>query len=336
MVGIKNTDYYKSGRILDSAKKANIKSTEILKDLKYKRIEDYNNNPKLCTECQCSLSYDKKNNKFCSSSCSATFNNKKRSLSEETKNKISKSLKKGSIVQKKCLYCEKEFEVEWSLRHQKFCSKSCASKNRKKTPIKIKKPEHPKVVEKVCECCKSKYIVNWWSKDIQRYCSLSCSSKRPKTKETKEFMSKIVSDKIKNGIFKPQLTSIKCLYEFKNKKIRCDSKVEYSCLNYFENNFDVLDIERCDFLIDFDYDGIIKKYNPDFKITTINDVYIVECKTILSSKELVRKWSYYYDTIEYKKIVLDKYCKENNFLSFNYNKDMNSVFYKNCKPQLIN
>ena len=145
-------------------------------------------------------------------------------------------------------------------------------------------------------------------------------------------MSKIVSDKIKNGIFKPQLTSIKCLYEFKNKKIRCDSKVEYSCLNYFENNFDVLDIERCDFLIDFDYDGIIKKYNPDFKITTINDVYIVECKTILSSKELVRKWSYYYDTIEGKKIALDKYCDENNFLSFNYNKSMNNKFYNNCKP----
>jgi len=100
------------------------------------------------------------------------------------------------------------------------------------------------------------------------------------------------------------LKSIKCEYIFNNKKIRCDSKIEYSCLNYFEKNYDVLDIDRCDFLIDFEYDEVNRKYNPDFKIITTNDVYIVECKIILSNKELRRKWNYYYETINSKKEII--------------------------------
>ncbi|HEC64608.1 MAG TPA: HNH endonuclease, partial [bacterium] len=36
----------------------------------------YNKNPNLCTQCEDRLSYAKRHNKFCSSSCAATFNNK--------------------------------------------------------------------------------------------------------------------------------------------------------------------------------------------------------------------------------------------------------------------
>ena len=152
------------------------------------------------------------------------------------------------------------------------------------------------------------------------------------SKEIKEKLSEFMSNKIKDGTFKPKLKSIKCLYKFKNKKIRCDSKVEYSCLNYFEKNFVVLNIERCNFLINFVIDGITKKYNPDFKITTTQGIYIVECKTIISNKDLQRKWDYYYKTIIPKKESLEKYCEENDYISFQYNKSMNEKFYNNCKP----
>ena len=152
------------------------------------------------------------------------------------------------------------------------------------------------------------------------------------TKEAKEYLSNVMSTKIKNGDFKPKLKSIKCFYEYKNKYIKCDSKVEYSCLDYFEKNYKILDIERCDFLIDFNYGGINKKYNPDFKIITANEIFIVECKTILSNKKLQRKWKYYYDTIELKKEALQKYCDDNNYIAFNYNKSMNRNFYNKCKP----
>jgi len=333
---MKSSEYYKSEKFLKNCKDANIESVKKIKKLKNERIKKYNEYPKLCLECNNPIDYEKRINKFCSSSCSASFNNKKRRLTEVTKNKISKSLKKGSIVIKECEFCKKEFTVEWSVRNQKFCCVSCASKDRfKNKKIKPKKIEHLKYVKKICEYCQNEYDAIWKYRNRQKYCCTSCSAKGSMSKEIKEKLSEFMSNKIKDGTFKPKLKSIKCLYKFKNKKIRCDSKVEYSCLNYFENNFDVINIERCDFLLNFDYSGVTKKYNPDFKITTIDNIYIVECKTILSSKELVRKWSYYYDTIEYKKASLYDYCKNNGFLDFNYNKSLNYKFYKNCKPELM-
>ena len=244
-----------------------------------------------------------------------------------------------------CLNCQKI--IEYEKKSNKYCCASCGAsysnkiKGKKSDETKYKisiklrnnNGDNPKIVEKQCSFCYNKFSIEWKNRK-HKCCSLSCAAKYRMTDKIKERLSEITSNRIKNGAFKPKLTSIKCLYEFNDKKIRCDSKVEYSCLNYFENNFEVLDIERCDFLIDFDYKGINKKYNPDFKIITKNSTYIVECKTILSSKELVRKWSYYYDTIEDKKLALDKYCKDNNFISFNYNKSMNNKFYNICSPKI--
>jgi len=74
--------------------------------------------------------FDKgKYNKFCSRKCANSRNH-----SDETKNKISKTLTdKGChshTVLLKCEYCEKEFEIKWAKRNQKYCSISCASKKR--------------------------------------------------------------------------------------------------------------------------------------------------------------------------------------------------------------
>ena len=44
--------------------------------------EKYNSNPKICLECLKPLDYDKRKNKFCNSSCSATYTNKNRSEEE--------------------------------------------------------------------------------------------------------------------------------------------------------------------------------------------------------------------------------------------------------------
>jgi len=45
---------------------------------KIQRIEIYNANPTLCQQCQKPLTYDLQHNKFCSTSCSASFNNIRR------------------------------------------------------------------------------------------------------------------------------------------------------------------------------------------------------------------------------------------------------------------
>ena len=54
------------------------KSKLITQEKKYQRILEYNEHPNICNNCLCVLDYDSRNKKFCSSSCSATFNNKKR------------------------------------------------------------------------------------------------------------------------------------------------------------------------------------------------------------------------------------------------------------------
>lgn len=62
---------------------------------KQKRIADYNLNPTQCLQCQNSLEYNKKNNKFCSKNCAAIYNNlRKKPRSAESKQKTSNSIKK--------------------------------------------------------------------------------------------------------------------------------------------------------------------------------------------------------------------------------------------------
>jgi predicted HNH restriction endonuclease len=92
MGNFKESDYFKSNKIIENAKIGSVLGCKKLSELKEKRIEEYNKNPRLCIFCDKKLDYNKKINKFCSSSCSASFNNSKRILSENTKNKISKSL----------------------------------------------------------------------------------------------------------------------------------------------------------------------------------------------------------------------------------------------------
>lgn len=78
---------------------------------------------------------------FCNSSCAASFNNKARgSRSEDTKRKISESLKKREaeriknlpVVFRKCECCGIEFEVKRTTRNRltraKFCSSECRNK----------------------------------------------------------------------------------------------------------------------------------------------------------------------------------------------------------------
>lgn len=94
---------------------------------------------KFCLNCGKELK--KGQNKFCSSSCSAIYNNALREISDETKQKISNSLKKEihEIIQNKketkthiCLNCGKEFKGS---NKRKFCSNKCSSEYRKENMI---------------------------------------------------------------------------------------------------------------------------------------------------------------------------------------------------------
>lgn len=60
---------------------------------KFKQLrEEYKLNPTYCQECESSLPFLKRKNKYCNRSCSAIFNNRGRIHKKETKEKISKSM----------------------------------------------------------------------------------------------------------------------------------------------------------------------------------------------------------------------------------------------------
>jgi len=98
-------------------------------------IKEYNTKNKKCKYCKKRLSYKKRHNTFCNQKCSASFNNQKRSHSQEVKRKIGKSSrlsKKGKWLDLKirkyiepwkvsCIVCGKDTKK----KKRKTCSKEC-------------------------------------------------------------------------------------------------------------------------------------------------------------------------------------------------------------------
>lgn len=112
------------------------KNIEIRQERKNK-ITDYYQNPTLCLQCQKPISYEKRHNKFCNHSCSASFTNLlKPPKSEEQCKKISNSIKKYHfnnkakrksnasiiyLVNKAIKYAKKE-SIPFSLLNKCCCS----------------------------------------------------------------------------------------------------------------------------------------------------------------------------------------------------------------------
>jgi hypothetical protein len=105
-------------------------------DLKNNFIRiQYANIPSHCKECDCCLPYEKRSNSFCSSSCSATYNNKFRVLKNKPKLKLTTKSKTLSKTIRKtpfkppytkvacCKICKK-----WFSGTNKTCSTECRNK----------------------------------------------------------------------------------------------------------------------------------------------------------------------------------------------------------------
>lgn len=92
-----------------SWKEASLLAVEVNHKKYQKRIEKYSLNPSICKFCKESLPYEKQKNKFCSHSCSASFNN-----SGKKRNEIH-----GKYSKKICPICRGETS------NKKCCSKKC-------------------------------------------------------------------------------------------------------------------------------------------------------------------------------------------------------------------
>lgn len=87
---------------------------------------EYNKNPKYCLNCNSKIEYSNKNNIFCCKSCAVSFNNRKRKLSDEQKNKISNSLKGKHKKIYICRVCGKKYFLEKGISTKNVCSKNCS------------------------------------------------------------------------------------------------------------------------------------------------------------------------------------------------------------------
>jgi len=109
----------------EAGKLGGIKSGKFQKDLKKKRVEEYNKNPKLCKFCKNSIGYDKRRNCFCNHSCAAAFNNK--------------GIRRNGLNPGNCIQCGKRLKKNAS----KYCSARCMGIERKKeTKNKIENGEY--------------------------------------------------------------------------------------------------------------------------------------------------------------------------------------------------
>jgi len=108
---------------------------------KIEQIEEYIKSPNTCIICSNIFDFERRNNKFCSHSCSATFTNNKRKedgwkLSDESKSKISSGVKthnsifglKGGrsvnpLLEQTCKQCDKVF---YSKKIKLYCGVNCS------------------------------------------------------------------------------------------------------------------------------------------------------------------------------------------------------------------
>jgi hypothetical protein len=137
-VNMKETEYYKSGKHHLNVMAARDKAIEASRIKDLERIEEYNNtSTKACEECFKLLSYKDRHKRFCNSSCSAKFNNKKRGASgwtqtDKQRAKASESMKRNqlkraphilstSVFLIKCKICKLQKYVTTQHKHNKTC-----------------------------------------------------------------------------------------------------------------------------------------------------------------------------------------------------------------------
>jgi len=145
---------------------------------KQERISFYCEKPSLCNFCQNPLTYEKRNNKFCNSSCAASFNNfgyvkNPNGVNGSVyKEKITTAEKKIKRTIRYCLNCKNEIrskkycsikcqkDIEWSKRKQQIEDAQCADFG---THSRAAKRYMLEVFGHKCCICE---IVEWMNKPV--------------------------------------------------------------------------------------------------------------------------------------------------------------------------
>lgn len=134
---------------------------------KENRVAQYLISPKLCLGCGSVLPYHKRTNIYCTHACSATDNNTSRTLTEESKTKISHGLRNKVTMLRLCSYCGRYFAAKLNKCNH------CNTTKRAKAPAKPRLPKQPKLPYSplyrcTCKVCATSFL----AKSSQKFCSL--------------------------------------------------------------------------------------------------------------------------------------------------------------------
>lgn len=125
-------DRYKKCKLSIGWQEAQIKSREFSHKEKQKRIDKYNENPKLCLYCGTPIVYEKRENKFCGHICAASFNNKgiqrNKKKCKNIETKVEKCIN-THYDKRHCVNCNIE------ITNKKYCSSKCQQEHRRKSKI---------------------------------------------------------------------------------------------------------------------------------------------------------------------------------------------------------
>ena len=205
-----------------------------------------NNKKNYCLFCGKEINIGKK---FCNNSCSASFNNKRRIVSAEQKNKTKERLEK---------YNEEKRNLDGINVVKKIKSNNKFYKIR--------------TYENTCECCGSKF----YGKKSQKFCSIKCSNNSESKKENNK---KLIKRNIENGTFVGWKVRGKNMQSFPEKywenvliKHNIEFKNEVKVGRYF---LDFL-IEKNGVKIDLEIDGKQHKQLEIIEKDTKRDSFLKE------------------------------------------------------------
>ena len=265
-----------------------------------------------------------------------------------------------------CLYCNIEHDGEYATG--RFCSAKCAKGyssmvKREETNIKVSATlkEHykdnpmtedtrvkisnglreyfgsdqnpnyvytPQPKDRKCKLCGKAFTVKR-CESTKEYCSMECVYNDP---EVIRSMSDAAQKRLADGHINP--FGFHGIFVYGDIELRCDSAIEYACLEYMVTQKSVANIYRCNIKIPYEIDCKCKTYNPDFEaITSTGNKLLIECKSTsvkYTEDSTNEMWRNYSRMSAAKKIVLEKYCVENNCEMFWFTQETDIKLYRKC------
>ena len=152
----KELDYYTSGNHKANVLRAQRLGRVVTQQRKQDRRMEYEKCPSVCAQCVTPLTYLNRRNKFCSTSCSATFNNLRRRLQGNTRSDESRAKTRASALK----HFGSLTPTEKMLRFQNYKARNGRTKN----------PD----VEFVCSICKVRIMVPYIRRKLSTCGSEDC------------------------------------------------------------------------------------------------------------------------------------------------------------------